>query len=149
MKLIIGTVLFGLSYGINKTTKISFKETTKILNTAQKNNIELLDSAPLYGNSEKIIGKQNNSQFKIVTKTPHLNTKEITKKELSILTDTFKNSLKNLNQKNIYGLLIHNTDDLFSKNGYLLLETLQQLKKEKLVEKIGVSVYTPKQIKKY
>ncbi|MFH1644696.1 MAG: aldo/keto reductase [bacterium] len=150
MKLAIGTVQFGIQYGINKNKKTSLTEISKILDTAKRNNINFLDSAPLYGDSEKRIGSKTllENDFKIVTKTPHFNKTGITEKELNLLETTFKKSLKNLNKKNIYGLLIHNAEDLFSKNGSLLISTLNKFKEKKLIEKIGVSVYTPEQIKK-
>ena len=56
-KLILGTVQFGLDYGINNTTgKPTTKNVYEILNYAYENEIRTLDTAESYGNSRLIIG---------------------------------------------------------------------------------------------
>ncbi|MCK4650915.1 aldo/keto reductase [Candidatus Babeliales bacterium] len=149
MKLAIGTAQFGLSYGIsNKHGQTSLKEIKEILKTTKKYNINLIDTASLYGQSEEILGKclNKDNSFKIITKTPYFNGPEITSQDIIQLRTTVTTSLKKLNQKSIYGILIHNTDNLFLKNGELLLKELKKLKNESLVKKIGFSIYSPHQI---
>jgi uncharacterized protein len=54
-KIVLGTVQFGLDYGINnKNGKIKFAEVNSILNFAWENGIRLLDSAYRYGDSEEV-----------------------------------------------------------------------------------------------
>ena len=61
-KLILGTVQFGLEYGINNTTGIPSKENVKlILDLAYNNGINLLDTAEAYGDSQKKIGEYHNN----------------------------------------------------------------------------------------
>ena len=48
--------------------------------------------------------------------------------------------MKNLNQKKIYGLLIHNKSD-FMNNKKNYLEAFNIIKRKDLVEKIGISLY--------
>ena len=56
--IILGTAQFGSKYGItNKNGQISSKKAEEIFNFCNKNNIDYLDSAQSYGNSEKIIGE--------------------------------------------------------------------------------------------
>ena len=55
MNLCLGTVQFGLNYGIEKK-RIDANKITEILITALKNEIIMLDTAQNYGNSEKLIG---------------------------------------------------------------------------------------------
>ena len=53
MNLCLGTVQFGLNYGIEKK-RIDANKITEILITALKNKIVMLDTAQNYGNSEKL-----------------------------------------------------------------------------------------------
>jgi len=46
----------------------------------------------------------------------------------------------------LYGLLIHNCNNLFLPGGEKLLQTMEQLKKKGSVKKIGVSVYSGEQV---
>ena len=56
-----------------------------------------------------IIGKNNLKDFKIVTKSPP----SLVSPNKSI-KESFFESLDNLGLKKVYGLLIHNSDDIFS-----------------------------------
>ena len=60
----------------------------------------------------------------------------------------FKNSLINLNRKSINGILVHNSEDLVHDDGEYLWEELNKLKENKIIEKIGVSVYDLKNTEK-
>ena len=56
-KLVLGTTQFGLSYGINnKVGQVSNNEVVRILDYAYEKGLDVLDTAPVYGNSEKLIG---------------------------------------------------------------------------------------------
>ncbi|MDB4129586.1 aldo/keto reductase, partial [Flavobacteriaceae bacterium] len=71
-KLMLGTVQFGIDYGINNKDGVpSIKEVFEILDFAYNNGVRFLDTAEAYGDSQSVIGKfhlQNNNKFKIVTK---------------------------------------------------------------------------------
>jgi aryl-alcohol dehydrogenase-like predicted oxidoreductase len=56
-------------------------------------------------------------------------------------------SLIKLKINKIYGVLIHNYKDLLGKNGKNYLLSLQELKRKKIIKKIGISVYSPQEIK--
>ena len=141
-KLGLGTVQFGTDYGLNSLDgQVRPQEVKKILNYARSKQIVLLDTAPAYGYSEEIIGGINNSEFQVVTKTRHFDTLKITNDEVSLLNQDFNNSLKKLNQIKIYGLLIHNADDLLKPGGEKILDLLQKFKQTNKLMKVGVSVY--------
>ena len=56
-KIALGTVQFGLDYGItNNIGKVSQDEVRAILKYAKENGIDTLDTASGYGNSEEILG---------------------------------------------------------------------------------------------
>ena len=58
-KLALGTVQFGIDYGINSGVKVETDEVSRIINYARNNGINLLDTAQLYGSSEKVLGDAN------------------------------------------------------------------------------------------
>jgi len=141
-KLGLGTVQFGIDYGVNSVDgQVRPEEVKKILSYAYSKHIDLLDTAPAYGKSEKILGRINNLDFKVVTKTRHFDSLKITNNEVRLLNNDFKDSLNNLNQENIYGLLIHNADDLLKPGAKKIFDKLQELKQAKKLIKVGVSVY--------
>ena len=72
-KLSIGTAQFGLDYGIaNKLGKVSFDEVQKILSEAKRHNIDTIDTAAAYGNSESVLGTSGVEQFDIITNLPEI-----------------------------------------------------------------------------
>lgn len=149
MKLGLGTVQFGMNYGIsNREGQASLEEAARILSVAAQSGMRILDTAALYGTSEEVLGRSlaRNHTFSIVTKTPRFGNNYITDSDAQWLEDTFHRSLAKMGQSSIYGLLIHHADDLLAKDGCLLMERMSALKQRGLVKKIGVSIYTAQQI---
>ena len=146
-KISLGTVQFGIDYGVNSVDgQVRPEEVKKILSYAHSKNIDLLDAAPAYGNSEKILGRVNVSNFKVVTKTRHFDGLEIDNNDVKLLNNDFHHSLKDLKQDSVYGVLIHNADDLFKPGAEKLFDQLQELKQAEKIVKIGVSVYDHSQL---
>lgn len=146
-KLGLGTVQWGLPYGLANQHGITAPETvTALLGEARSYGIEVLDTAALYGKSEAVLGTNSLEGFKVVTKTPSFATPHISDAEVNQLSKTFQQSLDLLSCKKIYGLLIHHAEDLLVPGGDGLLVALMQLKEKGVVEKIGVSVYDSKQV---
>ena len=144
--LILGTAQFGLNYGItNKNGKINSNEAKNILKFCKENNINCLDTAQCYGDSEKIIGDNltKNHLLKIFSKTKKISNKIIQIKHIQKLEDEFKTSCKNLRSDKIHALLIHSVEDLKKENSNLIYEWLLSLKKRNLVKEIGISIYSP------
>ena len=138
-KLILGTVQFGLNYGINNSVgEISPIEAIKILHYAYENDISILDTASGYGNSEMVIGQflsQNEKiNFDIITKLKF--TDNIDFDEL------LETSLTKLQQPKVKYLMFHSFDDYQKFKGDLNLSNLKDIKYEIL----GVSVYTNDEI---
>ena len=140
-KLCIGTVKFGLNYGAINNQKIRINEIKRIFNYLNNTNINFLDTASSYGTSEKTIGKIKSRKFNIISKIYIKNIDSNIEKYL-------KKSFQNLKTKKIYGILIHNSEILLKKESYKIYEQLCILKKKKLVNKIGISVYDTEVLKK-
>ena len=142
MKLAIGTAQLGLRYGLFKK-KMKLNEIRKIKNFLLKSKIDFIDTAISYGSSEKLIGKNFSNQFKIITKIKISPSKEKLKDQVLKKIQT---SLKNLKTKQIYGLLIHDYKDLYGRRGKYYLKLLKDLKKKKIIKKLGISIYDPQEL---
>jgi aryl-alcohol dehydrogenase-like predicted oxidoreductase len=145
----IGTVQFGLDYGISNTGgKTMPPDVSSILNLGLKLGIQYIDTAPAYEDSEKTIGIQlpNKHSYRIITKTPCFNKSLIDNDDIIVLKGSINNSLKYLKVHQLYGVLFHHAPDLLSKGGRALYETLQSFKDKKIIRKIGVSVYKPEEL---
>ena len=139
-KIILGSANFGQIYGIKKNF-IKKNEIKKLFNIASKNKIKVIDTSPVYNNSEKIIGLLNNNRFKIISKIPkppknikRENIKKWLKQKVMI-------SLKNLKIKKFECLLLHNANSLLCKNGDEIYKGIRNMKINGFTSKIGVSIY--------
>ncbi len=139
-KLCLGTVQFGIPYGVNNSVGMPTEdEINSIFKVARQSGINYLDTASAYGDSEKKIGKLSDQNFKIISKFAAVKNAEELDKELST-------TLNDLQAKSIYGYMAHNANSLISNPG--LWKALQKIKENKLVEKIGYSLYNCEQLEK-
>lgn len=145
MKLGLGTVQFGLPYGVsNAAGQPPATEVARILARAAAADIAVLDTAAAYGNAEAALGQclGPDHKFAIITKAaspgPGAHSQQ--------LRDSVDASLRNLRQERLYGLLLHRAADLFAPGGQQLVTALRELVAAGRVAKIGVSVYTAEEI---
>lgn len=149
MKIGLGTVQFGLDYGVsNKGGKTPVEEVKRIIEAAAQNNVRVIDTAALYGTSEDALGMALSAGhgFDIVTKTIKFSKVTIGVDDAASLEAAFAGSLSRLKASSVYGLMMHDADDLFKDGGGRLYEKMVELKEAGLVKKIGASVYTANQI---
>ena len=145
-KIGLGTLQWGLKYGIaNKNGKLSLNEIKKVKKIAEKNHIDLLDTAHAYGDCEQRIGKVNFKNFNIVTKLPAT---EPGKNRYNWTLKSINDALKKFKTNKIYCMHVHNTKYLLDKNGVEIYKALSFAKSKGLISKIGVSVYTIEELKK-
>lgn len=148
-KLALGTVQFGVPYGIANKTGVPADATIReILDRAEKCGVFMLDTAPVYGESELILGRLigANAGFRIVSKTLPLHAAAISRDEVDAVARTFEVSLQHLNRRKLYGLLVHHAENLLVPGGDKLWEWMASIASSGLVERIGVSVYSPDQL---
>jgi aryl-alcohol dehydrogenase-like predicted oxidoreductase len=141
----LGTVQFGMPYGVaNRGLQTSREELHGILALAAERGVRVVDTAALYGESETVLGAAlpPRHAFAIVSKTPKFGATP----DAGALVQSFERSLANLRQQKLYGLLAHDADDLLRSGGGALWKTMDDLRRQGLVERIGVSVYTAAQI---
>ena len=149
MNLGLGTVQFGLPYGIsNRSGQVPADEAKRILQIAENSGLKVVDTAAGYGDSETVLGSFLLSQhnFSIVTKTLPLMTDRVRPEDVAKAEAAFYNSLRNLGQTSVYGLLVHHAADLLNPGGEQLYALLQRFKSEGMVKKIGVSVYDEEEV---
>ena len=142
MKLCLGTASFDLDYGISNNIGIPrAEEINKILNLAKKNNISFLDTAPSYGNSQKIIGDFGTDWTNIITKLGI----EDSPKGIDYI-NSFNNTLKILHKHQTYGVLVHRPEFLEGAYKKVIWDSLNQMKSNNKVTKIGYSLYDTKNL---
>jgi len=145
MKLALGTVQFGMNYGIaNQTGKVSHSEAKSIMKLALDNGINMIDTAISYGDSESCLGDMDLQGFKLITKLPEL--PDHCPNINTWVQDQIQRSFSRLGLTKIYGLLIHKPEQLLSLNGSALYKAMQELKYKGQVEKIGISIYSPAEL---
>lgn len=136
-KLCIGTVQFGLNYGIaNKKGQVKKREIKRILDYAQINSIKSIDTAKVYGKSEEAIGfflKRSTGEWNITTKIDNLNVS---------LSRQIENSRKKLNIKP--NTILAHSVNLFMDP--IFQSEIQIIKNNYSLNSIGVSVYNEKDI---
>ena len=136
-KLVLGTVQFGLQYGVNSAGRPSQDVVRSILREAAKGGIKTLDTSSAYGNSEQILGEciTADENFKIISKYP---------KGKTAISEMFKTSLKRLKVDHLYGYLLHHFE--VYKNNPKVWDEFVALKDSGRVKKIGFSLYTPDEL---
>jgi aryl-alcohol dehydrogenase-like predicted oxidoreductase len=142
IRLALGTVQFGLAYGIaNQAGQVSRSEAAAMLQRAAASGIDTLDTAIAYGESETCLGEVGTRGFKLVTKLPAM--PDDCADVAGWVKEQVSGSLARLGVSEVYGLLLHRSEQLLGKDGKALYQTLQSLKDTGLVKKVGVSIYTP------
>jgi len=137
-KLSLGTVQFGLDYGIaNIEGKLNQDEVNEIIKFVLDNDINCFDTAKTYGDSEKVLG----NSFKLLKANPYIVSKLKSDVFNKFLEDSIKDSLRNLQTKSLWGLLLHDGELLDSWNNSFS-RRINSLKDEKKIKYFGVSIYT-------
>lgn len=143
----LGTVQWGMPYGVsNDSGQVSPKQVSLILKESRKLAICYLDTAAGYGQAEKVLGRENTDDFRLITKTPVFFKNQIDSDDVLKLHQTFDASLRNLCSNSIYGLLVHSPENLLLPGGRALVSAMQDIKDSGRVKKIGVSIYDYSQI---
>lgn len=144
MKLALGTVQFGLNYGIaNSSGQVDIEQVQQILNVARKSGITTLDTAIAYGNSEQCLGQVGIDSFHIISKLPPLPVNV----EVQTWVETqIQSSLIRLNIKQLDGLLLHRALDIVGDSGAELQQALQDAVEQGWTKAVGISIYDPSEL---
>lgn len=140
-KIILGTVQFGLDYGIaNATGKPSYETAKEIISTAVAGGINTLDTAAVYGDSELVIGRSLkelglHGKVRIISKVPPVSVRKLAPSEVErFIIGSVENSLQRLQQDYLDVCMFHHEEDL------VYLDILQKLESRGLILGCGVSL---------
>lgn len=141
--MILGGAQFGLNYGVsNRLGKVPVSEVASMLKVASRFGVFAIDTAPSYGDSQKVLGNLLNDlnySFEIITKISDFSSE----KEIPSL---LHNSLCDLKRSSINSLLFHSAKYLLSEEGDKFWKALSSLKDSGYIKNIGCSVYYPKEV---
>jgi aryl-alcohol dehydrogenase-like predicted oxidoreductase len=120
----------------------------EILRRAESAGIRIIDTAHAYGEAETVLGATlaGDWQFKIVSKIAPLRREVVTQDDIVKANASLQITLDRLGRRDLYALLVHDAGDLLAFGGDRLWSWLQSLKSGRIVDKIGVSVYSPGQL---
>jgi aryl-alcohol dehydrogenase-like predicted oxidoreductase len=136
-QLCLGTVQFGLPYGITNTTgQVTEPEVCRILALAAQQGIQLIDTAQAYGSAERVLGQcwPASMPRRLISKLP-------AQADPNSWEESFQASLNRLQADHLDGFLLHRSADLLGPQADRLLEWLESLRERGLVQRIGVSIY--------
>ena len=143
-RIALGTVQFGLEYGVgNATGVVKETELVKVFSALKSLGIDTLDTAASYGDSEVVIGQFLKGDFDIVTKIPRVPESSSCS---AFVFSSVRESLINLRRNSVHGVLLHDATQLTGFLGDELWSALQELKGKGIVKKIGISVYQPDEL---
>ena len=145
MRLALGTVQFGLPYGVaNQSGQVTRSAAKIMLDLAAASGIDILDTAIAYGESETCLGEIGIQGFKLVTKLPAIPAgfDDVS----GWVRGQVDASLTRLGVKGVYGVLLHRPEQLFESHGRAIYQALQGLKEAGQVQKVGVSIYAPSEL---
>lgn len=144
MKLALGTVQFGIDYGLtNHGGRTEPDEARRILDAARAAGIGLLDTAALYGCAEQVLGQCGaaDAGWRIVTKTIQFKQDSIGAADADACKQALQSSFTQLRAPSVYGVLVHHAPDLLVPGGERIWEILRQFQQQGRISRIGVSAY--------
>lgn len=145
-KLALGTVQWGMRYGIAGRGQPQPAEIGAILDTARAAGVSVLDTAHAYGTAERVIGSlPAAAAFAIVTKTLPLRQPVIDDAGRGAVADALEESLTRLQRQSVYAVLVHDAGDLLARGADRLWKALEAFRAAGKARRIGVSVYNPEQ----
>ncbi|MHC4873810.1 MAG: aldo/keto reductase [Planctomycetota bacterium] len=142
-KIMLGTVQFGVDYGIANTGgKPSYKTARDIIARAYEGGVNTLDTAAAYGDSEEVLGRaltelKIKDKMQVISKVPPVSEQELPPSEAEkFIIENVEKSLKNLQTGQITAMLFHNERD------FKYIDVLKKLEDKGLIGGAGVSLDT-------
>lgn len=144
-RIALGTAQFGMTYGIaNSLGRVTQSAVVEIIKAARCGGIDTLDTAISYGGSESSLGLAGVGGFRVVTKLPAV--PETCEDVTSWVEDGLKSSLCRLRIDQLYGVMMHSSKSLTGPRGPELIEALRFAKEKFKIKRIGVSIYSPREL---
>jgi aryl-alcohol dehydrogenase-like predicted oxidoreductase len=146
MNIILGSAQFGLDYGVtNNKGQVAQNSVIEIVQHAVSKGVHCIDTAYVYGDSERIVGNilHKLPELEVITKTRKFATlpPDVVRQAF---TEGFDLSLQKLGLSKVFGFFIHDVLDL--QRFPFLWDEMRRLKDAGLVEKIGMCIYNPEDL---
>lgn len=144
-RLCLGTVQFGLDYGIaNNVGKVNINDVNEIIKYAFDMGIDIVDTAYNYGEAECVLGKVLNQyeSMRVISKLPNIKSTSFDKG--NSVKKCLTESLNRIKKKNLYGYMLHRVEDVFEDHN--IWRQLQEEKEDGRIKKIGFSLYYPQHL---
>ncbi len=149
MKLVLGTVQFGMDYGIQGGKRPKEKDVEEILSYAADHGIHYFDSASAYGNAEKVVGNyikhhtDRADQMKMISKLSASALREIpTNAWRHTVLRNAEESINALGIQQLKAYLFHDASCIYDQEA---VKALASVVDAGLAEKAGVSIYSPEE----
>ena len=145
----LGTVQFGQDYGVsNRGGRADEREVAAILARAAAAGVGYIDTAPAYGDAERLVGRYlgRGHNLRIVTKTPALTIARIEAWHRQHVLDTLAASLDRLKVDAVHGLLVHQSGDLAKPGWQYLVDAMAEARARGWTRRIGASIYNDDQL---
>src|SRR5262245_41854811 len=140
----LGTAQMGMRYGIaNITGKPDFPAAQEIIAVCWNAGIRYFDTAQAYGESEVVLGHAlrhagvANEALVVSKLSPALQMESV-----EAILNSLQTSLKRLGMRQIWGVLLHEEEQLDHWDGHLG-KAFEIARQDGLVTHVGVSVYSP------
>lgn len=148
-KLCLGTVQFGMKYGVNNQIgrQPTYQESFDMIKYAFDNGIEVIDTAAAYGEAETILGLYNKEYgipkgTRIISKL-RPNVIEKNEKDIyGVVRKELETSLNKVGVSKLDGYLLHTPEYIYNTD---IIEAMVKVKQEGLVQNIGISIYDIKE----
>lgn len=148
-KMCLGTVQFGMNYGINNEIRRqpTIEESIEMIDIAVNNGIDVIDTARAYGNAELVLGEyfkkhQGDKKIKVISK---LRPNVIENKECdieSVIVREIEDSLIRIGIDKLDGYLLHTPEYIYDER---IVKALLKVKERGYTNNIGVSIYNLKE----
>ncbi|MFA6569371.1 MAG: aldo/keto reductase [Victivallales bacterium] len=137
----LGTVQFGLNYGIaNSSGKPSYETARDIIKSAYECGVNCLDTSPNYGDSEEVLGRALaelglRNKMQVISKVEHIGILNLSDSEAEKhINESVENSLKRLRIEHLDICMIHKELDIE------YIGILRKLEQKGLIGGSGISL---------
>lgn len=152
MELCLGTVQFGMDYGIAGQKKPSLQEAVRILDYATQNGILTIDTANAYGVAEDVVGEfigkktvPRSKLFLISKLKPNLLDEVKESQYYDTMKSNLVSTLQRLRTDYLDSYLLHSSRYIFNDK---IIDTLSRFQRDGYAKHVGVSVYETEEAKK-
>ncbi len=111
------------------------------MSRARQSGVETLDTAVVYGDSERVLGEIGVCDWRVVSKVPTIPDDVVDVR--GWMERETENSLQNLQTSQLEGILLHDPTQLHGPRATEIASALEQLKFNGLAARVGVSIQHP------